>query len=350
MRAHFQTVCRLEPMKTICAAVLVFASVARAEVTSFSIIPSATDPAIKTFNTPHRVFVNRDIVVEHKDGLAQDQHELLLWLGGTQTDGANAIGNTNGGPVRFLNLAADLGYHVVGLKYPADVAAADCREDSDASAFERFRLAIIQGGRAKYIGIGNRAKSISIERSESIENRLVKLLVFLKANRAKDENWGQFLKNDGTIRWEAIAVGGLSQGGGHAALIGVKHRVARVLCFGAPKDYNKKLDEPAAWYREMSVPPKARFFAFNHRQDAEGCTPEHQLRNLKALRLDTFSPPADVDTEAPPFHHARILYTGYPAVSATSEGDLTAHTSVTANKSADLRKQVWTYMLTEQTP
>lgn len=191
--------------------------------------------------------------------------------------------NNGSGPVGFCNLAANLGYHVVFLKYPNDTAAATIRKASDPNAFEEFRMALIQGGHTKYI---------SIERSESIENRLIKLLLFLKANRPKEENWAQFLNEDGTIKWEAIAVGGQSQGGGHAALIGIKHRVARVICTGAPKDYNKKLASPAAWYRKKSATPKGRFFAFNHHQDNYGCSPEHLLRNLKALKLDAFGPPA----------------------------------------------------------
>ena len=139
----------LEIMKTIYAATLLFATLAHAEVTSFSILPSATDPAIKTFNNPHEIYVNRDIIVDHKDGLAQDRHELLLFLPGTHTKGTPR----GQGPVAFCELAADLGYHVVTLMYPDEVAAAQFREASDPNAFEEFRMAIIQGGRTKYISI-----------------------------------------------------------------------------------------------------------------------------------------------------------------------------------------------------
>ncbi len=326
----------LEIMKTIYAATLLFATLAHAEVTSFSILPSATDPAIKTFNNPHEIYVNRDIIVDHKDGLAQDRHELLLFLPGTHTKGTPR----GQGPVAFCELAADLGYHVVTLMYPDEVAAAQFREASDPNAFEEFRMAIIQGGRTKYI---------SIERSESIENRLVKLLLLLKVKRPK-EHWEQFLNNDGTIKWEAIAVAGQSQGGGHAALIGIKHRTARVICTGAPKDFNRKLNAPAAWYGEESSTPKDHFFTFNHRQDPTGCTPKQLSDNLKALKLDAFGLPADVDTEDIPYRHSRILTTGFPAVTVTgeeSEGAKTAHTSVIATKYADHWKQVWTYLLTE---
>ncbi len=334
-------------LKMIFGAVLLLATMARAEVSSFSVLPSATDSAIKTFDAWHWIYLNREIVVEHKAGLAADRHELLLFIPGTgrgTNDGA--------GPSGFLKLAANLGYHAVFLKYPNDRAAADCREDGDASAFERFRMAIIQGGQAKYIGINGSAKIIAIERADSIENRLAKLLAYLKTNRPPEETWGELVEKDGGIKWESVAVSGLSQGGGHAALLGIKHRVARVLCFGAPKDYNIKLDAPAGWYDEKSATSKDRFFAFNHRQDPMGCTPEEQLKNLAALKLDAFGPVMDVDATMFPFEHSRMLTTGYPVVTITaeaSEGGLTAHTSVVVTRNADHWKDVWTYMLTEKT-
>lgn len=335
-------------MKAIYVASLLSVTLAQAEVTSIPILPSATDPAIKTFNLPHYIYVNREIVVEHKQGLPQDRHELLLWITGTGGKGHDAQG--------LSNLAADLGYHVVTLMFPDDIPASACASDSNPKSFENFRMAIIQGGHATY---GGGRKEISIERSESIASRLIKLLLHLKATRPR-EHWEQFLNNEGTIKWESIAVAGQSQGGGHAALIGIKHQVARVMCFGAPKDYSKRLNAPAAWYGDASATPKGRFFAFNHRQDPVGCTPEQLLRNLKALKLDTFGPPVDVATEDSPYHHARILTTSYPVVIETSEKVTadgknsewakTAHTSVINTKNAERWKQVWTYMLTEQTP
>jgi hypothetical protein len=271
----------------------------------------------------------------------QARQELLLWLTGTGGDGHGAQG--------FSKLAAGLGYHVVSLMYPNDIPATAFANDSYPKSFADFRTAIIQGGQATYQA---GRKTMSIERAESIENRLIKLLQHLQKIRPK-ENWAQFLDPDGNIKWDRVAVAGQSQGGGHAALIGIKHRVARVLCFGAPKDYSKKLDAPAAWYGEKSATPKGLFFAFNHHQDPKGCTPEQLLTNLKALALDKFGPPAEVDTEPFPYNHARILYTRYPTVTVTgveSEGAKAAHGSAINTRNADRWKQVWTYMLTEQFP
>jgi len=325
-------------MKFIRATALLLATMAHAEVTSLPVIPAATDPAIKHFNEPHWIYVDRDIVVEPQAGRAQERHELLLWLTGTGGKGHDAQG--------LANLAADLGYHVVTLMYPNDIPASACANDSNPQSFEKFRMALIQGGRATYQG---GRKELSIERAESIENRLIKVLQYLQQKRPR-ERWAQFLRADGSIKWESIAVAGQSQGGGHAALIGIKHRVARVLCFGAPKDFSKRHGAPAAWYGQESATPKERFFAFNHHQDPKGCTPEQLRSNLKALGLEAFGAPAGVDSEPFPYRHARILYTGYPVVTITgveSEGAKTAHGSAILTKHADRWKPVWTYMLTE---
>jgi hypothetical protein len=325
--------------KAILTAVLLLAVFCRAEVTSFSVLPSVADPAVKTFDFPNWFYINREIVVDHKEDLPADRHQLLLWLPGTNGKGHDAQG--------FSNLAADLGYHVITLMYPDDLAAVVCTNDSDPKSFENFRMALIEGGHSTY---QNGRKELSIDRTESMENRLIKLLHHLQEKRPK-ENWNQFLNDERTIKWETIAVAGQSQGGGHAALLGIKHKVARVICFGAPKDYSKRLNAPAAWYSDPSATPKDRFFAFNHHQDPICCTPQQLLENLKALGLSAFGPPAEVDTEESPYRHSHILYTSYPKVTIgdeNSDGAHTAHTSGISSKNAERWKPIWTYMLTEK--
>ena len=300
------------------------------------ILPSKTDPEIKTFDTPHFIYLNRDIVISKNSSLPADRHQLLLFIPGTQPTGHGG----GKGPYKFLEEAANLGYHVIKLTYPNDVAAAEaCNKDRNPRAFEDFRMTLIAGG-----SFNNAFKDVTITRADSIENRLIKLLLYLKQTRPQ-EHWEQFLNDDNTIKWETIAVAGQSQGGGHAALIAVKHRVARVICSGAPKDYNHFLNRPAAWYHEESATPKGCFFAFNHDQDRTGnCTPEEQMKNLRALGLERFGAPADVDTEKPPYHHTRILTTDYPGGKLES---VEAHETFLNPKNADVFKIVWDYVLTE---
>jgi hypothetical protein len=219
---------------------------ARCEATSFTVLPSITDSTIKIFDSPHAIYVDRDIVVEHRAQMA-DRHEFLIWLISTN-------GGAAGSARAFCTLAADQGYHVISLMYADTVPATVCKDDGNPQAFEAFRMAIIRGGSAQHI---------VIPRQESIENRLIALLRYLRTQRP-DEDWGQFLTEDGSPRWEALAFAGQSKDGGHAALIGVKYPVARVICAGAPKDYSSRLNSPAAWYSIHSVTPKSRFFVFNH--------------------------------------------------------------------------------------
>ncbi len=320
-------------------AILFVAALARCDVINFPLQPAATDPQIKTFTEPHFVYIDRDIVVEHRQSLPADRHELLLFLTGT--------GGKGKGPVGFLSLAASLGYHVLNLMYPDDVPAAACEMDRDPTQFEKFRMAIIQGGSAS---VKNDRSTFTVQPTESIQNRLVKALARLQQLRPR-ENWGQFLDGDGAVHWQSIAVAGQSQGGGHAALIGIKHSVERVLCFGSPKDFSVRNNAPAAWYSDPSATAKTRFFAFNHRQDPKGCTPAQLLQNLVALGLDAFGPIGEVDNDQYPYHHARVLYTAYPSVyvqGQDSEGAKTAHNSAIGTQNAERWKQVWTYMLTEQ--
>jgi hypothetical protein len=207
-------------------------------------------------------------------------------------------------------------------------------------------MALIQGGSA---AIKGGREVFSLERSESIENRLLKLLLLLKELRPR-EQWGQFLDQSTAIKWDSIAVAGQSQGGGHAALIGIKHRLERVLCFGAPKDFSLRLRAPAAWYADPSATDKDRFFVFNHVQDPKGCTPEQLYSNLRALYGDSFGTPVHVDDEPYPYHHARVLYTAFPVVTVSgqeSEGAMIAHNSAISTANADRWKAEWTYMLTE---
>ena len=240
----------------------------------------------------------------------------------------------NRGAKAFLETGANLGYHCVELMYPDDVAAAEvCRDDPDPNSFEAFRMALIQGGASAHV---------TIERTDSIENRLIKLLLLLRQRRPREE-WGQFL--DGReIAWERIAVAGQSQGGGHAGIIAVKHRVARVIMFGAPKDFSRARQQPAQWYSEEKATPVAAFFAINHRQDRQGCTFPEELQNLHALGSDQIGPLVDVDQESPPYRHSRVLVTNYPGTKVDSK---IAHGTALTDKNQAVFRRTWIYMLTE---
>jgi hypothetical protein len=300
------------------------------------ILPSATEPEIKEFNEPHWVYLQREIVIDRNAQWPADRHQLLLWIPGTRPPNMRepAPGEyTRYASHTFCMFAASLGYHVISLTYPNTLSAASCNNESDPAAFENFRMSIIAGGTSP---------RITVSRTDSIENRLIKLLQFL-ARRSPAEGWNDYLNPDGSIKWESIAVAGQSQGGGHSALIGIHHRVARVLCFGAPKDYSIALNAPAAWYTNPGATPKELYFAFNHDQDRQGCTPEHQIDNVRALRLDQFGAPVSVDNTPTPFQGSHILMTDYPGGKVSSQA---AHGTVISPRNFALFNAVWRYMLT----
>ncbi|MES2696765.1 MAG: hypothetical protein V4773_25075 [Verrucomicrobiota bacterium] len=311
--------------------------------------PSRTDPEIKTFDQPHVIWVNRDIVVDRKPDLPAARSQLLLFLPGTVPPTAEAAPvpspgaaapkkapTGRPGPVAFCELAANLGYHVILLKYPNEKSASAAARDEDVAEFERFRMAIIAGGASKHI---------TIARNESIEHRLIKLLQQLQRARPR-EDWKQFLTDAGDIKWRAIAVAGQSQGGGHAALIAKKHEVARVIATGAPKDYSLRHRKPAAWLTASSATPPSRIFCFNHVQDRQAANLEQQRENLRALQLDKVAPEVNVDTATPPYSHSRMLFTDFPGGKELSSRE--AHTAVISSRNVKTFEPVWRYMLTEE--
>jgi hypothetical protein len=308
-------------------ALLVSSQAAPSRIVRLSILPSDTDASIRTFDSPHSVFI---------DPSAKSRGQLFLFLPGTNGKTKNADA--------FLTTAAQAGYQVISLMYPDDISAAVVHKDVDRNAFLNFRLEVIEGrDLSTYIAVG---------RSESIENRLVKVLAYLDKSRPT-EHWKRFLDADGSPNWRLIAVSGLSQGAGHAALIAARHRVARAVLFGGPKDFDQATNSPAAWYTPSATPIES-IFTFNHEQDRQGCTFKQQLEICRVMGLEKLGKPVSVDTSKPPFENSRILTTNYPGTSIPS---IKAHTSVVADpsspKGADgtrLFKPVWLYMLTSGQP
>jgi pimeloyl-ACP methyl ester carboxylesterase len=269
------------------AAVLVTAVPAVAEIRSHDVPPQDTDSAIKTFLQPHRVFL---------DEAVPSRRQLLVFLPGT--------GATTADQDEFGRTAAGLGYHVVYLMYPNDVAAASCQDDEDETTFEKFRREIIAGG--------DRDPRVAVDRADSIESRLRHLVAWLAANRGA-EGWKQFL-DDGDVSWASVVLAGHSQGGGHAQLMAMDHAVARLVVFGSPKDYNRRYGRPARWYG-VGATPADRMFALVHRQDTQASSYEQQLENLRASGLTAI---ADIDAIAPPYDGAHVLSTNQPGTVVNS--------------------------------
>jgi len=283
-----------------------------------SILPSDTDPRISDFNAPHLVWL--------PEGVARGQ--LLVFLPGTGGTPEKALFHP------FAATAAGLGYHVVVLMYPDNLAAQKkCAESADPDAYLKFRNAILRGG-----VIGPRR---TIRPHDSIESRLEKLLLYLNG-RQPDQGWGQYLDNsEGGIRWRMVAVAGQSQGGGHSYMLGKNHEVARVLMFGSPKDYSAHFDAPARGFDSNTRTPLKRFFTYNHvRDDGNGCTHLQQKKILAQIGLSALGI-ADADHPQPSYGHAHVLSTDADLGNSTK-----FHGSVLRGNLA-VNPPVWKYLLTE---
>jgi hypothetical protein len=209
---------------------------AHAALTPRVVVPTATDPAITNSNPLFRHWV-------YLDPSAPRAGKLFVFLPGT------------GAPPNayrlILETAAQAGCHAIGLTYVNDQEVNDdlCAAQP-SNCQEDVRLEIITGA--------DTSPRVAVNRANSIENRLLKLLEYLHS-LAPEEGWGEFVR-DGDPRWELIAVAGHSQGGGHAAMIGKIHLVHRALLFSAT--------EPAPWTTESHFTPVDRYFGFAHSQES----------------------------------------------------------------------------------
>ena len=246
------------------------------------------------------------------------------------------LSGSYGKPVNSLLVlreAATQGLHAIGLAYP-NVPTVDsiCTDSGDAACHEKVRLEIIDGT--------DRTPLVSIDRGNSIENRLVLALNYLQS-RFPADGWGQYLPN-GAPKWDSVVISGHSQGGGHAAMMARDRLFARVCMFGSPKDYSRFFRAPAAWQSAAHVTPVVRYYGFNHAQDSQTLT----LANWRSLGLSSLGAPVSVDSAAPPYAGSHQLTTNAaPATPGEYHGSVVVdrHTPLRPDGQA-LFTPVWTQM------
>jgi hypothetical protein len=281
------------------------------------VYPSQTNATITQWNAQHYVWL---------DPAAQPATRQLLVL----------FPGTSGAPQEFRmfgTIAATQGYQVIGLMYPNDVAAIGaCTVEIDSTCMAALRTEIVEGT--------NTSPYVNVDYANSIDGRLVSLLRYL-AEHYPAEAWDTFLSND-QPRWDMIAVGGLSQGGGHAAFIAKLRAVPRVLMFGAPTDgFN---GEPAAWMT-IGATPVERYYGLVHERDPFPSI----VPNWRALGMEELGALAVVEHTAPSFDGSHMLTTDLvPATGSYSA----AHASVfldgatpLGGSGAPILEPVWRYML-----
>ena len=248
--------------------------------TEYWIHPQDTDSKISAWLDSHYVCINTDVV---------NQNLLYLFFSGSY-----------GKPKKtqlITQAAANNGYYSINLKYPNSWTVGSlCNFSKDPECYEKVRLEIIDGQ--------DRTNKVNVNRSNSIENRLIKLLIYLNTNHP-EQNWSQFLTASDEIIWSKIIVSGFSQGGGHAGMIAKYHHVSRVIFFASPKDFSDYFNAPAAWLYDTHITPAEKYFGFNHFGDNSA----EQLEIWSALGMPDSVHVINVDSCGYPYEASHQLLT-----------------------------------------
>ncbi|MEO6393199.1 MAG: IPT/TIG domain-containing protein, partial [Pyrinomonadaceae bacterium] len=227
----------------------------------------------------------------------------------------------------------------IGLNYVNGDAVNDlCGPQLDLNCYGNFRLEVLDGT--------DRSSLVNVNRPNSIENRLIKLLIYMQQiNPAA--NWGQFLDAQNGIRWDKIVVAGHSQGGGHAGIIGKVKRVARVIMFAA-MDFSGALNSVANWISVAGVTPNGDFYGFSHQQDEEVNYTVLSTRAWTAYGMNAFGAPVNVDVIAPAYNNTHSLNSNFPTIPSGSNyhGCIVVDTRFPVDPGGvSIYAPVWRYLL-----
>lgn len=288
-----------------------------------TIIPSLTDAAIDNAFGYHQTYVNTGVAPLNR---------LFLYIPGS-----------NSSPIAYDAIqkqAANAGYHVLGISYSNATISPLCAGKSDSLCFDKVRGEVIDGI--------DRTNLVDVNVANSIYNRVLKVLQYL-TNKYPAENWGQYLDGNGVL-WGKVAIGGHSQGGGHAAFIAKQKLVDRVLLWASPKDYfTAPLNKPAAWINRPTNTPACKYFALVHQADNLGCTPAQQLLIFKRLGIDTFASGLTFfESSNGNYNNSHVILSNLSGLSGSSAHNIVAVDIAAATFcNRPYFEDVWEYMLVQ---
>jgi acetyl esterase/lipase len=249
---------------------------------TYRIKPSAIDSSVQHFDEPH--YIVFDSTVKNAP--------LLLFLPGT----GGRPQNTSD----FANVAARLGYRVIGLEYVDEPAVAQvCPRQPDPNCSEKVRRKRIYGD--------DTTPLIDDREEESIQSRLVALLKML-ARTHPDDGWSGYLSKD-RPDWSRIAVSGLSQGAGMAAYIAQRTEVPRVILFSSPWDNYGPRRTLAPWVtRGTGATPAERWFGAYHEKEltADVIARAYAALGIPSSHIHVFTMEPRIVASANPYHPSGV--------------------------------------------
>lgn len=189
-------------------------------IKSYLIDPVKTDARYLSNENSHFVVFNEKTHL----------NKLLLFIGGSYSSPKDYS--------IFCSHAASIGFDVISLSYPNNVATAPLGGSSNQHVFDTYRQEICFGTPVSDV--------VDVDSLNSIVTRAAKLIQYLK-NTYPNQNWGQYLTSENKINWSKIALAGHSQGSGHACYLGKQNLVDRVIMLSGPNDFSSYFDDAANW-------------------------------------------------------------------------------------------------------
>ncbi len=239
--------------------------------------------------------------------------------------------------VMFPKTAANVGYHVLSLKYENDEAAQTaCGNSNDIDCHYKFRKEIIDGEDV--------SAEVQVDSVNSIQNRLIRLLQYMETNHPT-QNWGQFFTGD-SIHWQQVMLSGHSQGGGHAAMMAIDRPVKRVIMFASPNDYSINFSQVASWTNLTHATADSAYFSFNNVNDQVA---QYDWQFGAAQNLGVQGDSALVDGNDCPYNGSHNLYTAIDLSGfGNNHGSVVHDSSVpTDGNGVSIFQDVWLYLLGE---
>jgi len=286
------------------------------DIILFDVPPLATEPLLTDWLDPHIVAAPR---------LTASAPHLWIFLGGSF-----------GKPQRQISIIqhiASIGHWAINLRYPNDWSiGALSRRSTTYHIHEALRLQILDGR--------PRSGLLDFSAHDCILNRLQKVLLWL-ARRHPEQGWPEFLDGE-EPRWGRIAAAGHSQGGGHAAIMGKRIGLERVVMLAAPADCVEDGEAPAPWLGAEGATLAEHYFGFAHSEDPAIA---RIVAAWEALGLAEFGAVTAVDRQDPPFGHSHRLVTNRITPGGRPHGSVAADRFIPRRSDeTPAFSDVWTYL------